>query len=188
MEDISVLQRADINIDRKVRTGINGSKPTPERTLPNPIIDNMIAEGGESFINYLDWHGLANEQNMLVLSSRLHYYYDHEDLKGVTTLINMKKLNLIKHLDVFFKSIYNVLPPKTNFIGCFSDSKTQTGVSITSRIYKKFINFLDSKIDVEIDKRDISRLLRSQGFKIVDMTEINGLTYFRTQNISRSVE
>ena len=188
MEDISVLQRTDVYTDRKIRSRINGSNSVPEKSLSGTAIENLIAEGGENFFNYLDWHGLANEPNMLVLSSRLHYYYDHEDLKGVKTLINMKKLNLIKHLDEFFNNIYTILPPKTNFIGCFSDSKTQNGVSLTSKIYKKFINFLDSRIDTEIDKKDISRLLKSHGFQIVDMTEINGLTYFRSQNMSRSVE
>jgi hypothetical protein len=53
-------------------------------------------------------------------------------------------------------------------------------------LYKKVINFLDSKIDVDIDRKDFSRLLESHGFKIIDMTEINGLTYFRTQNFRRA--
>jgi hypothetical protein len=54
-------------------------------------------------------------------------------------------------------------------------------------MYKKLINFLDSRIDIEIDSKGISRLLESHGFKIIDMTEINGLTYFRTQNYRRAV-
>ena len=65
--------------------------------------------------------------------------------------------------------------------------KSQKGISMTSRMYKKFINFLDSKIDIEIDSKDISKLLESHGFKIIDMTEINGLTYFRTQNYRAAV-
>ncbi len=182
MEDISVLQRSDINTGRRARHAKNNSGISQGRSILNPAIEDLISEGGESFINYLRWHGLANEPNMLVLSSKLHYYYDHEELKNVTTLINMKKLNLIKHLDEFFSSIYSIMPPQANFIGCFSDRRTHNGETISSRIYKKFINFLDSKIDTDIDKKDVSKLLRSHGFNIVDMTEINGLTYFRTQN------
>ena len=49
-------------------------------------------------------------------------------------------------------------------------------------MYKKIINFLDSRVETEIDKRELSRLLESHGFKVIDMTEINGLTYFITQN------
>jgi hypothetical protein len=47
---------------------------------------------------------------------------------------------------------------------------------------KRRINYLDSKIEIETDKIDVSRLLESHGFKVIDMTEINGLTYFRSQN------
>jgi hypothetical protein len=100
----------------------------------------------------------------------------------VTTLINIKKLNMIKHLDNFLQSIVHVLSPKTNFIGCFSDWKTQKGLRLSSRMYKGFINFLDAKIDIEIDRKSVLRILESHGFKVMDMTEINGLTYFRAQN------
>jgi hypothetical protein len=100
----------------------------------------------------------------------------------VKTLINQKKLNHIKELNDFLFNVHNLLSPKTHFIGCFSDYKTQKGISLSSRMYKKIINFLDSRIETEIDKRELSRLLESHGFKVIDMTEINGLTYFITQN------
>jgi hypothetical protein len=186
MEDISVLQRPVTITDNRVRTNVKG--PTiPHETRKHNLIPNKLVEvDDENFINYLKWHGLANEDNLLVLSSKLHYYYDYEELKEVTTLINLKKLNLVKHLDDFLHTLYNGLSPKTNFIGCFYDRKTQNRVNVISRLYKRFINFLDAKIDVEIDSKDFSRLLESHGFRIIDMTEINGLTYFRTQNISRT--
>jgi hypothetical protein len=76
------------------------------------------------------------------------------------------------------------LSPKANFVGCFADRKSEK--SFTARIYKRFINFLDAKIDTEIDGRDMSKLFESHGLKVVDMTEINGLTYFRTQNLNRT--
>jgi hypothetical protein len=156
---------------------------SPATRKNNLVSDKLVAEVDENFKNYLSRHSLANEDNLVVLSSRFHYYYDYEELKEVKTLINLKKLNLIKHLDDFLHTLYNGLSPKTNFIGCFSDTKTQKGVSMISRLYKKFINILDAKIEVDIDSRDFSKLLESHGFKIIDMTEINGLTYFRTQNL-----
>jgi hypothetical protein len=187
MENISILTNTGIAEDINVLTYSNEAKFNSKLTVENPVINNLIAEGGESFFNYLSMHGLANENNMLVLSSKHHYYYDPNELKSVTTLINIKKLNLIKHLDSFLQSVVHVLSPKTNFIGCFSDWKRQEGVGLTSRMYKGFINFLDSKIDIEIDKNGVSKLLESHGFKIIDMTEINGLTYFRAQNYGPQV-
>lgn len=184
MEDTAVLKRSVITSEKRVRTHVNYAKKVQEvQSSPTETMD--YAEVDENFRNYLTWHGLARKEKSLVLSSKLHYYYENEELKDVATLINLKKLNLIEHLDVFLKTIYSGLAPKANFVGCFSDSKSNH-VSLTSRVYKKFINFIDSRVDFEIDRKDFSKLLESHGFKVVDMTEINGLTYFRSQNISRS--
>jgi hypothetical protein len=185
MEDITVLKRSRTSTDKKVMA--NASKPKNLSAEPkkNLIPERLSAEVDENFLNYLNWNGLAKEDNLLVLSSKLHYYYDYDELKEVTTLINLKKLNLVRHLDDFLHTLYDGLSPKANFVGCFADRKAQKGVTITSRLYKRFLNFLDAKIDVEIDRNDFSRKLESHGFKIIDMTEINGLTYFRTQNHGR---
>jgi hypothetical protein len=150
------------------------------------VMDNLISEGGENFLNYLNRQGLVNDSNTLVLSSNHHYYYDNSELQGVTTLINMKKLNMISHLDSFLDTLCNVMAPRTNFIGCFSDSDTQKDNGFYNKMRKSFINFLDSKTDNNIDRKDVSRILETQGYKVMDMTVINGLTYFRTQYIGNA--
>ena len=183
MENISTLNKSAINMEKKVRKNFNGTKSSAKTARTTPLIDDLIAEGGENFFHYLNGLGLADETNMMVLPSNHHYYYDHSELEGVTTLVNLKKLNLIKHLDSFLGTVCDVLSPETNFIGCFSDSKTEKENGLPSRMYKRFINFLDSRTDNEIDKDDVSRLLESRGYKVIDMTEINGLTYFTTQNL-----
>jgi hypothetical protein len=182
MEDISVLNRRETLTSRKVRSGVNRTKSIPVIDKTPRFPSKLVAEVDENFLNYLDSHGLTDEDNLLVLSSRLHYYYDYEELKEVTTLINLKKLNLVKHLDDFLHTLCDGLSPRTNFIGCFADTKTQKGVRLTSRLYKRFLNFLDAKSEVKIESKEFSRRLESHGFKVIDMTEINGLTYFRTQN------
>jgi hypothetical protein len=182
MESISVLQRPVRTIDKRVRTTVNRTNVSNETRKNQLVPDQLNAEVDENFKNYLNSHGLSNEDNLLVLSSKLHYYYDYEELHDVTTLINLKKLNLIKHLDEFLQTLYNGLSPKTNFIGCFSDNKSRESVSLISKLYRKFINFLDAKIDLDMNSKNFSRLLESHGFKVIDMTVINGLTYFRTQN------
>ena len=188
MENISILHKSGITINKKVRTNFNGTKLFPNGTITNPDIDNLINERGENFFLYLNWLGLTDDPNLMVISSNHHYYYDFDDFKGVTTLINLKRLNLIKHLDNFLYTVSHVLSPKTNFVGCFSDRNIQKEIGSPPRMYKKIINFLDARTDIEIDKKDVSKLLETHGFEIIDMTEINGLTYFRTQNIQRSVE
>jgi len=182
MENISTLNVTGKIKEKDIMKNSDRTILNQERAMENPVLCDLLAEGGENFFNYLEWHGLSNEDNLLVLSSRHHYYYDPNELQSITTLINVKKLNLIKHLDNFLQSIVHVLSPESNFIGCFSDWKTQKGIGITSRMYRGFINFLDAKIDADFDRKDVSKLLESHGFKVMDMTEINGLTYFRAQN------
>jgi hypothetical protein len=186
MEENKAFETSEINTGTTARKNFKkGGKLSPEKAMTNHGNNKMISEEDENFFHYINRCGLVNEPNMLVLPSSNHYYYDNNELQGVTTLVNMKKLNRINHLDSFLHSVCDVLSPKTNFIGCFYDKKTQeTGLS--SRMYKRFINFLDAKTDNEIDRSDVSRLLESRGYKVIDMTEINGLTYFRTQNLGLS--
>ena len=182
MESTTVIERPVTKNESEIRTNLNKSNMSAKPHKKNIVADKLASQIDENFINYLNYHGLTEEDNMLILSSNQHYYYDYDELKEVTTLINCKKLNLIKHLDDFLQTICNGLSPKTNFIGCFTDCKSPNGESTVSRLYKRFINFLDAKTDYEIDRNDFSRLLESCGFKVIDMKEINGLTYFRTQN------
>jgi hypothetical protein len=188
MEDISVLNKVGRRYDRRISSNSNGNNLLPEKATTKSTIDDLIAEGGESFLHYINRFGLADEPNLLVLSAKNHYYYDDAELKTVTTLINVKKLNLIKHLDNFLQTVCLVLSPETNFIGCFSERDNQGGIKLMSRMYKGFINILDSRTDNEIDRRDFTRMVESYGFKIIDMTQINGLTYFRTKNNKRPAE
>jgi hypothetical protein len=183
MEDNTTLNKQEMNSGEKARKNFKRGKLSHEGVQVNPGMQKLIAEGDENFYNYLHRQGLINEPNLVVLPSSNHYYYDNNEMKGVTTLINLKKLNMINHLDSFLNTVSDVLSPKTNFVGCFYDSNTQKETKLATRMYKRFINFLDSKTDNEIDKKDVSRLLESSGYKVIDMTEINGLTYFRTQNL-----
>lgn len=185
MEDILVMQNQVETAEYSARVIYPRPGIVVEPKKRNQAADNLSAEVDENFLKYLSLSGLSNEEKLLVLSSKLHYYYDYDELKEVTTLINLKKLNLINHLDEFLHSLYNGLSPKANFVGCFADRRVQKGNNVVIRLYKKLLNFLDDRIDFDIDRKSISRLLESHGFRVMDMTEINGLTYFRTQNFGR---
>ena len=151
----------------------------------NPAIRHMVSEGGENFLTYMKRFGIASEPNIMVLSSRHHYYYDSSDLQSIRALVNLKKLNMIRHLDLFLQTLSRMLPSNASFIGCFSDSKGSKRKYSISKYTEKIIsiirNFMDSKTDRNMDKDDVSKLFASYGFKIVDMTEINGQTFFNTQ-------
>jgi hypothetical protein len=156
-----------------------------------PAIVNMIAENGEDFFNYLKELGLSRENNLVVLSSRHHYFYDEGELRNVKTLVNLRKLNLIKYLDEFLFSLVQVLPPDTKFLGCFSDSDVSdnpgTILFHPFRYLKQKANKLDFRGERRMDRNKVTEILESYGFKIINMTEMNGLTYFCSQNVKKSI-
>jgi hypothetical protein len=172
----------------------------------NSASDILVAEGAESFNNYIEWLGLDKDPDKVVLSSMHHYYFDAEEMKYVKTVINLKELNYVKEIKSFLNSISNILPHKSNFIGCFIDNKKQKGFAlrndfsdyhskknseaiengIISRI--PFLNMLyslmDSKTNKFFSKLSITILLEDYGFKVLDMTERNGLTFFCAQRLN----
>jgi hypothetical protein len=158
----------------------------------NSAIIRMVAEGGENFYRYLKSVNLSRESDILVLPSSKHYYYEEKELKQFRTIINLKKLNHIKHPGKFLTTLIRILPDNVNFIGCFSDDNSLKGKSFLfnqpSRLLRRFINFLDSRTDHVMDKKEVSDLLEAHGFRVVNMTEINGLIYFYSQNVNRKVE
>jgi hypothetical protein len=182
MAEIATLRKTRVSPQTKVNSDSQTKRIPSESPAGYTAMDSLIAEGGESFLNYINTLGLSDEQNLLVLPAKSHYYYDDSELKSVTTLINVKKLNLIKHLDSFLQNVCLVMSPKTNFIGCFCEKGQQGKSGLVSRMYKGFINILDSRTDNEIDRKNFTRMLESYGFQVIDMTMIDGLTYFRTQS------
>jgi hypothetical protein len=157
-----------------------------------PAIVTMIAEDGDNFFRYLKDLGLSRENDLVVLSSRHHYFYDENELKHVKTLINLRKLNMIKYLDEFLYTLVQLLPPDTKFLGCFSDctDNGKSEVSVLSpikRLRNKISNLYPGS-ERTMNKAKVSEILESFGFKIIDMTEMNGLTYFCSQNVRKPVE
>ena len=181
-DTIQALDNSDLNHpDRdKSSQGVTGFFPA---------IVNMIAEDGNNFFRYLKELGLSRESNLVVLSSRRHYYYDETEMQSVKTLINLKKLNEIKYLDEFLYTLSHILPADTKFLGCFLDcnSSFHIGVSLLHplKLLRQKINILDLGIARTLNKKTVSEILESYGFEVADMTEMEGLTYFCAQNVSK---
>jgi hypothetical protein len=154
-------------------------------------ISEIASEGGESFISYIRSIGLAGEDNLVVLPSSHHYYYEKNEMAGISTLVNIRSLNMIANLESFLNTLMSVLPPNTNFIGCFSDNaggrKGQKNRK-SSVLYQRLINLLDSRKVHFMTKNEVFSILEKHGFSIVDMTDIGGLTYFYSQNAPGEAE
>jgi hypothetical protein len=199
---ITIYEPENIN-NHKIGTLINLNAPETYPKNNNPAFKILTSEGREEIIKYLEALGLSKDHNLVFLSSIHHYYYDAEEMKNVKTVINLKEINQIKQIKSFLNSIFNILPEKSNFIGCFVDNENNNGFSfrdnlsinnsrssnneiengIASRIpfLNMVYNIMDSKTNRYLSKISVSLLLEDHGFKVINMTKINGHTYFLAQ-------
>jgi hypothetical protein len=173
--------------------------------VANEAIDKLITEGGESFYNYIDSRGLSEDPSLIVLSSNHHYYYDFEEMNNARTVVNLKELNRIKEIKSFLHSHLHFLPQKCNFLGCFVNNrkierytlrinytagkKVRNSDAVELGIVSRFpfINMLYSVMDLKtnayMSENSVTQMLGVHGFKIMEMKEINGLTYFHSQKV-----
>lgn len=197
--------KTDVAENKSVRTNLSFESCPINSKENSEVMDILISDGGESLFNYIDWLGLVNDPDLIVLSSQRHYYYDEEDLKNVNTVVNLKQLNQIKNLSVLLQSIIHIMPPKSNFIGCFDENNKHLEYAVSNSISRngsdvislalengiisripflnKIYNFIDSKTDRYMTRSEVYKLFQEHGFRILDMTELNGLTYFHAQKI-----
>ncbi len=173
----------------------------------NPRISKLFEElperVREDFFNYLAQQNLAGETGMLVIPSNRHFFYDAEDLRKVKTVVSLKQLNHIREIKDFLRTIADLLPQSSNFIGCFIDNKAQSGFSdeysnltglesnkaedyengIESRIpfINRMYSIIDSRTNRYLTRRRVKNLLEECGLQVVEMTNLHGLTYFYTQ-------
>jgi hypothetical protein len=199
-------QIRETDLDNNQRISTSGMEESAHADLIkiNRIPEILASEGNESFRHYIEWLGLSRDPKLVVLSSRHHYYYDAEEMAGVRTVVSLKELNHIKDINSFLNSMFLILPPRCYLIGCFVDNKKQNVFSfrkktagseesvrseaekngIVSRI--PFLNtlftILDAKANKYLSGKIVTQLLTNNGFEVLDMTEMEGLTYFCAQN------
>jgi hypothetical protein len=173
-------------------SGYNNKSPLNEKSfIPqelrlNPTLESIRYEAGDDFLQYLHWLEMEGETNLMTLSSTHHYYYENDDLKKIKILINLKPLNSIKQLENFLQTVVRLLPHDSSFIGCFKNTDQNRSVyslAQFSAFFQGFINYIDLKTDNSLTKRDVSRLLEKHNLNVVDITDINGMTYFCSQTI-----
>jgi hypothetical protein len=170
------------------------------------VFSHFAGDDFEDFFTYIDWLGISRDPNIIVLSSTHHYYYDNDDLKSARNIIHLTHLNHIKDIKGFMHTVFHLVPEGTVFIGCFADTSNknniepvnqtnnesgtlghfdpyENGISSKNSFFSFFYNLLDLKTDRSMNRKSVSLLLEDYGFKILDMTELNGNTYFCTRKV-----
>ena len=196
---------SNVTNNQKINALMNMSGTSTYLKENKAVFEFLSAEGREDFVNYIQALSLDKDPNLVCLSSQHHYYYDAEEMKEVKTVINLKEINQIKQIKSFLHSIFHVLPRRSNLIGCFVDNDKINGYALRNNLptsQKKdsihaiengivsrnpFLNKVYSIMDLRTNKymsrASVSLLLEDHGFKIINMSEINGLTYFQAQKV-----
>jgi hypothetical protein len=181
------------------------SDPILTQVVANEAIDKLITEGGHGFYNYVDSLGVSKDSGLIVLSSRHHYYYDAEEMNRARTVVNLKELNLIKEIKSLLHSHLHYLPDGCNFIGCFvnnekierfsirknntpgdktrNSAKEELGITSRFPFMNMIYSMLDLKTDTYMSIESVTLMLGAHGFKVMNMTEINGLTFFHSKKV-----
>lgn len=204
MKDRATWQKTKATKNQMISTSDNNLYSAPDFIDTNSISSMLSSEGNSGFSSYLEWLGLSRDSKLVVLSSVHHYYYDAEEMKNIKTVVNLKELNYIKDINNFLHSMFLILPPKSYLLGCFVDSKKQSffsfrekkptgrsdshpevfqnGIASRVPILNTLFTFLDAKTNKYLSGNTVTLLLENNGFKVADMTELNGLTYFCSQS------
>lgn len=183
MENISVLNNACLINGKNYLANINRKKSSSGVTGLSSSVFNMVADVAVNFLSFIKSLAVSKEPVLMILSSNQNYYNEN-DLKSVRTSVNLKKLNHINHLDMFLSDVVSISPPDTSFMGYYSDNKTHVGNGNQSYqpsgLWNRFINFQDSGTAHNMDKNEVLGLLETYGFKIIDMDDMSGLTFFHS--------
>lgn len=206
METDIIVDSPGVKLKQQIQPGYDSGVPQPKETKINSVFGNFAAEVDISFLDYINWLGILHNTNIIVLSATQHYYYDVDDLAEVETIINLKQLNREKQIDRFLKSIACGLLPESSLVGCFIDHNRingnqmrihpsgshylgytdliENGIISTNPIFNRIINILDSRIFRRLTENIVHRLLKNNGFRVENMTEINGIICFHSRKNS----
>jgi hypothetical protein len=205
MRNRITIDKPDVINNQRINALVNLTGTSIDSGRNNPVLRILTNEGCDNFVKYIEHLDLSKDPNMVVLSSLHHYYYDAEEMTNVNTIINLKELNQIKQLKDFLHSIFRMLPPNCNLIGCFVNNKKQkgfvlntgpsdsyykrnsdaieNGIASSSPLLNMLYNMIDSKTNKYMSERSVSLLLGEHGFNLLDITEVDGLTYFCAQSL-----
>ena len=155
-----------------------------ERTGLVQSVARLTSSGGLTLFRYLFNAGLFRDPGIIILSSHDHTNVSAMDLKRVTTLVSLRRLNLVKHLEMFINSLARILPPDTNFVGCFSPLRVRDTLTGTSSKHDGLMSWFFHSGGTEchaLNRSKVSEMLERNGLSLISMTEMNGITYFHSR-------
>jgi hypothetical protein len=136
---------------------------------------------GFRFFRYLWGAGISSEAGLIILSSHEGANWGFSGFRNTRTLINLRRLDLIRHLEMFVSSLVNLLPQGASFVGCFAhrrDNSAGGRLPDSNPGLLKRIAWNGAGARQLLSRDRVSALLEDRCLVIINMTEISGLTYF----------
>ncbi len=186
MDEETVLKQSALRSN--IRPGVWLSRILLQRGRAGLIhqVVKLIASGGVSLFRYLMHAGLFNGRGVIILSKHNRATFGTVDMRRASTLVTLRRLNMVKHLEMFVTSLSRVLPPGTNFIGCFSPENNDSIVAERTGGEHPLPDwhFHYGRTDRHsLNRSKVSELLERNGLRLISMTERKGVTYFHSRKI-----
>jgi hypothetical protein len=177
----------------------------------NDIYLNYVRdEAGQKVFDYYDELGVFQTKNVLILSSKYSYSYGQDSLNNLQTIFNLKPLNRIQKFGETINKMNKIVPVNGYYMGSFKDTNVLLkemeqyySKSVINVWYSTFIlipyfllklpvirqlaNVLGVNLNKYLSLHDVQRLMKNNGFKVVNTKTFDGKSYFIAKKIKRSL-
>lgn len=163
--------------------------------------DGIVLEAGHGVLNFISTHVDLTERNVFVVSTTTLFNIQRISKSNKRLIVNLRKINDIRHLNVFFQSVNKKLLPNGVFVGCAETKglrkkrilkKYPFGFNyfyytldfIFKRVFpklsftKKIYFFVTSGRNRVLSRAEVLGRLYSCGFKIIAEEFIENKLYF----------
>ena len=173
---------------------------------PDELREAIIEECGEKAEAYIERHADLHQGNALITATLTRFNILRQPDNVYKTIVNIRRINDIRHLNRFFEAVNHKLPRDGKFVGCAETSDMRrvrilrkyppvlnwiayTGDYIIKRVFPKFYPtrgiyfFLTRGHNRVLTQAEILGRLYSCGFEILEESFVNGLYFFVAKRI-----
>ncbi len=166
----------------------------------------VIEECGEKANAYIEDHVNLEDKRTLIISTLTRFNILRQPDHHYETIVNLRRINDIRHLNKFFEAVNHKLPQEGKFIGCAETARQRlhrilrkyppvinwiiyTLDYIVKRIFPKFYPtkwiyfFLTRGNNRVLTQAEILGRLYACGFEVTKESFVNGLYFFVTKRI-----
>ncbi len=173
---------------------------------PNALREAIVEECGEKAGAFIESHVDFEDKKTLITATLTRFNILRQPDNYYETIVNIRRINDIRHVNKYFESVNHKLPQHGQFIGCAETSDMRrhrimtkyppvlnwvayTGDYIIKRVFPKFYPtrgiyfFLTRGNNRVLTKAEILGRLYACGFEVVEESFVNGLYFFVCRRI-----